>query len=231
LLQDVVEAFRLTLSRAKKEKTACSKIKQSRIQNQIRKPFLTWLGKFKVLQLKRDQKTLACQMGNTLVTKKFFEIWIRKKVTLDKKQNLLQRKLLFEKEKRCKAFLVWLKQVLQSIENNKKAQRFQLYSQKKVKKSVLTLLEKKCHATKILDRTIAAFRSNYQFDLRRMVFKAWAQKFVPEQKVKTQLFACLKKDRDVRRLKSCLNVLSSFVKFKKQQKSRDLLVTHYIQQI
>lgn len=34
------------------------------------------------------------------------------------------RKSLFEKEKRYKTFLKWLKQVLQSIENNKKAQKF-----------------------------------------------------------------------------------------------------------
>lgn len=44
-----------------------------------------WLGKFKVIQLKRDQKALACQMGNTSVTKKFFEIWMKKKLVLEKK--------------------------------------------------------------------------------------------------------------------------------------------------
>ena len=109
----------------------------------MRKPFLCWNGKFKVNQLKRDQKALARKMGNTSVTKKYFEIWIRKKVLQDKKQDLLFKKKLFEKEKRCKTFLKWLKQVLQSIENNKKAQRFNETLKQETKKSVLTILKQK----------------------------------------------------------------------------------------
>ena len=125
------------------------------------------------------------------------------------------RKSLFEKEKRYKTFLKWLKQVLQSIENNKKAQRFQLYQQSKIKNAVLTILNRKRQANKVMDRTIAAFRNNQEFDLRVRVFNAWVHKFIPEQKVKTELFVCLKKDRDNRCLKSCLDVLGSFTKFRR----------------
>ena len=82
-------------------------------------------------------------MGNSKATKKFFEVWMKKKALNDKKQNLLMRKSLFEKERRYKTFLKWLKQVLQSIENNKKAQRFQLYQQSKIKNAVLTILNRK----------------------------------------------------------------------------------------
>lgn len=66
-----------------------------------------------------------------------------------------------------------------------------------------------------MDRTIAAFRNNQEFDLRVRVFNAWVHKFIPEQKVKTQLFVCLKKDRDNRCLKGCLEVLGSFTKFRR----------------
>ena len=51
-------------------------------------------------------------MANSKATKKFFEVWMKKKALNDKKKNLLLRKSLFEKEKRYKTILKWLKQVL-----------------------------------------------------------------------------------------------------------------------
>lgn len=95
-------------------------------------------------------------------------------------------------------FLKWLKQVLIVIGNNKKAHDQVQLQKHKMRVSVWKVLQQAVYISKAEQRVMQHCRFRHSESLASRVFSAWAKQYLPEQRVKSKLFACLEQERNRR---------------------------------